>query len=239
MFVINPYRFGSAASTANAVTFDGTNDSMAYASDLTGISDGEACTVSFWIRTSSINKKFFAFSTQNELEILSSGKLTWPLLSTAGGVNKILFTTNAAINGGTWTHVLISLEANSTSTRFVYINDSLDSTTWTTYSAADLIDWTRGSMYFVENTGKITADFADFYFSTSYIDISVEANRRKFITADGAPAARDANGGYGGADIPLIWFSGATDNWHTNKGTGGGFTLTGTLTTSAHLPVEV
>jgi hypothetical protein len=54
---------------------------------------------------------------------------------------------------------------------------------------------------------------------------SVEANRRLFITADGKPTN------------PALWpsggqvqFYGAVDDWHTNKGTGGGFTLTGALT---------
>ena len=75
---------------------------------------------------------------------------------------------------------------------------------------------------------------ADFYFNpTTYIDLSVTANRRKFISASLHPVDRGATGSIPTGTAPIMYQSGAVASWQTNKGTGGGFTLTGALTASS------
>ena len=61
-------------------------------------------------------------------------------------------------------------------------------------------------------------------FGGAVIDFSVEANRRQFISAEGKPA--NPAGWPAGGQVQL---HGALDDWHVNKGSGGGFTENGAL----------
>ena len=73
---------------------------------------------------------------------------------------------------------------------------------------------------------------------SSFLDITTESNRRKFIDENGFPVDLGATGQLPlGAD-PLCFFSGATPAWQTNKGDGGGFTENGTLVTATTFPSD-
>jgi hypothetical protein len=78
---------------------------------------------------------------------------------------------------------------------------------------------------------------ADYYLNlaTSF-DLSVEANRRKFITACKSAVLLGATGSKPTGTAPILFQSGATEAWHTNKGTGGGFTENGALSTASSKP---
>ena len=78
----------------------------------------------------------------------------------------------------------------------------------------------------------------DFWFTQTYIDISDESNRRKFISTGGKPINLSANGSEPTGSQPLVFMSGATASWHTNKGTGGGYTEYGALTNAASSPSD-
>jgi hypothetical protein len=89
-----------------------------------------------------------------------------------------------------------------------------------------MADWGLGAY---PNGGNIfTGSLGDIWFMPGlYIDLSIEANRRRFISAAGEPVYLGANGEGPTGAVPLVYLSGALASWHTNKGTGGGFTLTG------------
>ena len=235
----------SGGAAANAVNFDGTNDYMRYNSNLTGITDVKTMTLSFWIKgAASVGKIIYSHDPSNGrvlIQTVATGKISIEVLNPAFGY-VVRFTINTVVMDSAWHHVLVSLDSASTSTRYVFIDDvdRTSATTWTNYDTSTLMDFTSNPVIIGADASagsKLTADLAEFYFNNAYIDISSSTNRRKFITATLAPEPRDANGGYGGADIPKVWFSGTTATWHTNKGTGGGTTLTGTLTDGT-LPVQ-
>jgi hypothetical protein len=74
-------------------------------------------------------------------------------------------------------------------------------------------------------------DMADLWVAPgTFIDFSNVANRRKFIDADGKPVDP--------TNFPAsaILFSGDASTFGTNQGTGGSFTLTGTLTDATSSP---
>lgn len=71
-----------------------------------------------------------------------------------------------------------------------------------------------------------------------YVDFSVEATRLKFRNAGGKPVNLGSDGSIPTGGSPIQYFSGATVDWHTNKGTGGGFTENGTLTTASTSPSD-
>lgn len=83
----------------------------------------------------------------------------------------------------------------------------------------------------------IKMDVADFWCAPSqFIDFTIEANRRKFIDAAGKPVDLGADGSTPTGTAPAIFFSGDHATFGTNKGTGGSFTLTGTLTDATTSP---
>lgn len=80
-------------------------------------------------------------------------------------------------------------------------------------------------------------DMADLWVAPGvFIDFSVEANRRKFITADGKPVDLGPNCSAPTGTAPAVCFSGDVSSFGTNKGTGGAFTTSGTLTNAATSP---
>lgn len=103
----------------------------------------------------------------------------------------------------------------------IHTNDTID------YSEADHV-WnglTNGSQKAVFNLADPIVRFDE------YFDVSIEANRRKLVGV-GATTSVDpgAMGSLPSGTSPIMFFSGPTASWHTNKGTGGGFTENGALT---------
>lgn len=67
-----------------------------------------------------------------------------------------------------------------------------------------------------------------------YMDLSVDTNRRKFIDISGRPVALGPDGSLPTGSRPALYFTGASSVWHNNRGSGGGgFTVSGGLTTAA------
>jgi len=86
-----------------------------------------------------------------------------------------------------------------------------------------------------------TYDCADYWFAPNvYIDFTQTANRRKFISAAGKPVDLGADGSTPTGTAPAIFLSGdaSPTGFQFNKGTGGAFTLTGTLTNATTSPSD-
>lgn len=244
--------------SANAVTFDGTNDYLTKSGNLTGISGTREGIVSFWIYISeaSLNDtptilyigRPADFNPIFQVNLLSDGRVSIFGYESGGANVRLAARTSAldAITVDEWNHVLIAFDLTNSSNRGFYINgEAVTVSPWITYTNA-VIAYEQlpantnaiGANAHQSYSVKLNGDLADVYFDTVYQDITDSAVREKFIR-NGRPVKRDSDGGYLGANIPKVWLSGRTDDWHTNKGTGGGFTENGTLTTSANLPVAL
>jgi len=238
---------------ANAVTFDGTNDYIEKTTALTGIADSETFTFSAWVKMNDgdddqgvpynifeittgivsrlIITKYDTASVANHLLIqgsISTGTVILNIRSAAESLR---------VSSG-WVHILVSIDMSDTGKRHLYLNDVSDLSV-VTY-ANDTIDFDVAISRVGLNVAgdKLPADMSDLWFDTSYIDLSVEANRRKFITAAGKPAFLGFDGSRPTGAAPLVFLSGATADWHTNKGSGGGFTENGALTDAATSPSD-
>lgn len=132
-----------------------------------------------------------------------------------------------------WYHVLFSVDLSDTSKRHLYVNDASDLDQIVTYDTSGTIDFIMdNAVVGATNSGSsaFSGDVADLWIDFgTYIDFSIEANRRKFIDANGDPVYLGASGNLPTGTAPDIFLSGDTATWHTNKGTGGGFTVNGTL----------
>ena len=231
----NPVATGD---TPEAVSFDGTNDYLSRSSDMTGNVDGKTFTFSCWIyqpRNSA--------GTLPSPRPLSNGSGRFKVYGSSGsgvgsytlrgkntsGTIVLNATTAAKVSGDGWVHLLVSIDMASTVNRKVYINGEVSSVTWTTYTN-DNIDFTD-TVWRVNSTGGQKARISNVFLDYTYRDLSIEANRRLFIDADGKPAD-------GQADLSPILYLPMTsaDTAGTNSGTGGDFTVNGVLATAERGP---
>lgn len=89
----------------------------------------------------------------------------------------------------------------------------------------------------------ITMDFADYWMAIGQNlfdgsgDIPV-ATRRKFVSAANKPVYLGADGSIPTGIAPTIFFSGDSASFGTNRGTGGAFTQTGSLTNASTSPSD-
>jgi len=141
--------------------------------------------------------------------------------------NNLGATTSTTISADTWVTLLLSADTSDTSKRHWFMNGTDVSPTYNTYN-------TNGFLY--NNTTAITAgeyvdgDIGFFYLNNSYIDFSQESNRNLFVDQLGYP--KDLTPAIDAGDIaePLIYMKfDDTSDLGANSGTGGDFTVTGTV----------
>ncbi len=224
---------------AQGVNFDGTNDVVTKQSDLTGAVDGPGFTISLNFRWNTTDLKDDLFIAPNgetfNLQIRSGNILRFKALGTTASSFNIDGTT--LINDGNWHHVIWTTDGNNGNT-YGYLDDVqeiIDEALTAGNYDLTFAAWNIGG----RNTSPtLDGDLADVWYDDTFIDITQVANRRKFITAGGCPVNLGPNGENPTGSSPLIFLSGLTADWHTNKGSGGGFTEIGALTDAAANPCE-
>lgn len=228
----------------NAVHFDGTSDYLTRGGGLTGAADSKVGTISAWINLTGGNGAVMAVVASEGVTFgltrLDTSELRVRAENSAGTTILAAQTSNTYTDSSGWVHILSSWDLAST-TVYLYISDVVDLASTPKTVTNDTIDytvtnWSVGS--YTNANGKLNADLADLWFDDSYMNISLEANRRKFIDASGNPVNLGTTGANPTGSSPLVFMSGATDSWHTNKGTGGGFTENGALTTASTSPSD-
>jgi hypothetical protein len=238
----------------NPVNFDGTNDFLELAAGLTGGDDNRRFLFAGWIRD------LAGTGVRRILSFIASGSTrVWFRLETTG-----VFTIQGRNNAGTqvlgnvqgptisdtdWHHFAISVDLQNTLNRSFYWDGTEFAATWNTYTN-DVMDFTPAVAPVVA-IGRFTSgtpefwngDMADLYFDipAAYFDLDTPANLAKLVDASG-PYWVDlgSDGSNVSGSAPLLFLSGTTSTWHTNDGTGGGFTLTGALTNgSVPVPTNI
>lgn len=96
--------------------------------------------------------------------------------------------------------------------------------------------WTN-SYFNGPNSLNQVVDYADIWWAPGqFVDFSVTANRRKFISASGKPVNLGASGVTPTGTAPFAFFSGPFTTFATNLGTGDTFTASGALSASPSAP---
>ncbi len=238
--------------SVNAVNFDGTNDYLSRGGGLTGAADSKTGILSVWVKrgVDSVTHTLWSLRVAaggeaSFISLLSTNTL-FLLMRNTSNVNILnVKSVGSIVAADGWTHILVSWDLGG-SVVHIYIDDMEDADTPATlldqnidYTREDAgigHDWSAGG---AAGTNKMNGDVAEFYFQDGeFLDFSVEANRRKFIGADGKPVELGSDGSNPTGTAPLIFLSGATVDWHTNKGSGGGFTETGALTDASSSPSD-
>lgn len=224
-------------SIAEGVDFDGATDYLSRSTDLVGNVDSKTFTFSAWVYG-------IDFLTANRV-LLTSGASVRFQVYTDGGGNITVDARNTAGTSVysrsisvadklpiyTFNHILVSVNLSSL-TQSIYVNDSLVSGSATTITDA-FVDFTN-SQHTVAvnqnlNAGYMKGRLSNVFLDYTYRDLSIEANRRLFITADGKPA--DWNGLVALNPILALRMKDAA-TVHINEGIGGNFTPNGTFATS-------
>lgn len=233
---------------ANAVNFDGTNDYLVKSANLSGAADSKLLTGSVWLKAGAdgtdgrvLNSTNTLAGTDSRIALIRSASNRFQITGTNAANSVILNVTSSAnviIVAAGWVHCLFSFDMSDTGKRHLYINDVSDRTD-TTYTDDTIdntvADWAIGARPSAAN--KFNGDMAELWLQLGlYIDFSIEANRRRFITAAKKPAYLGPTGARPTGSAPIIFLSGATASWETNKGTGGGFTENGALANASTSP---
>lgn len=226
-----------------AVSFDGTNDFLSRTTNLTGNGDTNQFTCSFWVykatgstdcmvylvnNTGQANKFEIYLGAYWQLKGRDSGGSTRLDAYTSGG--------ETGVPADTWVNVVMSINLSDSSKRFIYVNDINITSNFTFDAYSGTINTNPSTSLFrvgsASNTsGRSKGRLANFFLDYDYLDISVTANRRLFLTADNKPAddQTDLN--------PIIYLPMAKEaTAGYNSGTGGDFTVNGIMATAQRGP---
>lgn len=238
---------GLAAYTANAIHFDGTNDWLNRGADLSSNADGKAGIFSCWVRLTGAGAANQSIFLSRDAQI--GWQIAWATATSTfniAGRNSANTTILSMLSASTytsadgWIHILASWNLAAGYGAY-YINDASDLAGSPTLTN-DTIDYTRTEHTVGATTGgtsKLEGDLADLYvnYATS-LDLSVEANRRKFISATGKPVSLGADGSTPTGSQPIVFLANPTATWQNNLGSGGNFTENGALTDAASSPSD-
>jgi hypothetical protein len=239
----------AASFSVDSAQFDGTNDYMTRGAALTGIADGKKGILSVWIRIDGgdgTNRNILVSQGLNgKLNLTLSSSNVFDLQARNAADTRILrlLSSNTYTAGATWRNILASWDLGTAGARWLYVTD-VDDTSVATFTN-DTIAYTTPTNWAVGadtgGSGKLNACLAEFYLNTAEsLDLSVTANRRKFIGATGKAINLGVDGSTPTGTAPIAYFHLAAAetpaDFATNRGTGGNFTITGTLTTGSSAP---
>lgn len=223
---------GSAGYYPHAIgDFDGTSDYLTRGTGLTGAADGKVGLFSCWLRLDGGDS-----AVQTILEVVgdyflidrpNTNKLRCYAKNSSNTTILSQNSTTTYTASTTWYHLLFSWDlANSKA--WTYVNDTSVGDTPNTLTD-DNIDYTRPDWRLGGKPAgaRVNGALAEFYFALEYLDISVTANRRYFISASGDPVPLGADGSIPTGTAPIIYMKERAKNAGLNFGTGGDFTING------------
>lgn len=222
---------GAELPAGPAAYFDG-NIRGSRGSALTGAANGKLGIYSIWVRrtpegedlsnpeviaTDQLVKALTAFATNG------SSPFRWFLRNAANVTLKDFRSVKVISSADNWVHVLASWDL-ANDTFHVYVNDEESFDPGPVSTTDDNIDYAGATNFFLGHSGlggsKIR--MASFYWNQAeYLDFSVEANRRKFILADGTGADLGSDGSTPTGSAPIIFLDNPYPEWGKNLGTGG------------------
>lgn len=225
------------------VDFDGVKDYLSRSSDLVGNVDSKTFTFSCWVylpssyTNNAVIKEIYNNGYAQGIAIVLEDTtvnhyfIVYTYNTSGEAIGNFKIPIASPIKRDTWNSIIISCNMSNTGSPKIYVNDI--------YNGVAVTQLTNESINFTNNThnvGKYSAGNGTFkgrlshlFLDYTYRDLSIEANRRLFITADGKPTPTATLK----ALNPILYLplkDAATA--HINEGTGGNFTLNGTIATS-------
>lgn len=213
-------------------------------SDIPDMVNSKVGILSVWVHPSTTgNKVIFAVdasNSENSILVMNTNTLNRLLFTgrNVGLTANVLDFQGAAgteLSVDTWHHILASWDLVN-DTLLVYLDDvdiwsaaALNSTSNTAIGyqrANEEIQIAGGDLIGAPWTDCIS----QFYFNPlEFLDFTLTANRRKFISATGGSVVLGADGSLPTGSAPLVYLDNLAATWTQNRGTGGNFTEFGDL----------
>jgi hypothetical protein len=225
---------------ASAAEFNGTNQYLLKAGNLTGITTGKAFSFALAVRADAGavndvlcdlgdgNNFLGAGSKALRISLTATPQIRITATNSAGTlILSATATTTSISTAGAWNVVLCSMDLTDAGNRDVYIDGVAQSLTVSTYTD-DNISWDTGRNTIAANsagTQPHDGKLGFLWFNTEYIDFSQEANRLKFFDAFNYPVDIGADGSTPTGNQPLIYLNNEFETG-VNYGSGGDFTPT-------------
>lgn len=238
---ISSHRKACSLFRVRGVQFDGASSALS-STGLSGVSDSQKFTLSLWFKPdaqSSAALLAFAASSVWKAGVLTSVSAggTWALFRNAAGTNGINYVFGWPAQS-LWHHVLISADT-SMPVGMLYVDDVPTVLTVTSginfnFSAGTVLVGARSGGYFPGSLAEV------WLMPGTYMDLTVAANRRKFRTADGRPVDLGSTGSTPTGSQPPLYLSvrasGSANDFATNRGSGGDFSVLGSPSLSTSSP---
>lgn len=221
---------------------------------LSGTADSKKGITSFWCKLIAADAAqqivFLSSSTSTRLTIERSSTGLWRVTgkNSAGTTILLMPSTNTFLAGTGWKNILISWDlAVGLTASTMWVQDTqqtLNSPTLTN----DSINYTDAGTALVGcatagGLGSEQFELADIYLAYGqYLDFTIVSNRRKFISASGKPVHLGTTGSLPTGTAPTIYLhiddGESVNNFATNRGSGGNFTVGGTPNTASTSPSD-
>ncbi len=241
--MIDPYRYVTAAGfTYTATSFDGASY-LNRGANITGMANGPRILSSFWIKmgagtddqthvihTNAAGTGGFIIyrdSSDNRIHVLANDS-GFNLL-----VNMASDTDSVKVSSG-WVHVLIEIDTTTAGRRYIAINGVDQTHEFTFTTGSDMLLPFANKWNFAVNANNDTpsckALFSEVYFTTPAAWQGLSTAKPKFFNSGTSkPVDLGADGSTPTGTQPLIYLRNAFGTFQTNLGSGGNFTVTGTL----------
>ena len=227
---------------------------MRYSSALSGVSDGKTWSMafSFWPEEAS-SKTIIAIGPNDYQRVWVKASPSGILVYTKNSSNTLigsLAVESLSLGEDTWHNVLICMHQASSANCHIYI-DGVDRTIVENTLTDDNVNFstTGGCSFggFIESSttdgNNFVGNYGNIFWTTEYIDFSVEANRRKFYSPLQLPVDCGSDGTTPTGTAPAIYMRNDINAYGTNAGTGGDFTTPGSGDVKegiliGHVPLE-
>ena len=224
----------------NAVTFDGANDYVEM--DGSTLTPSTRLTFSFWVNMNDLSTFYRAINDNGDRTQIFINDDDTVAVFVRDASNSQVFGCQTAVtpldDTTDWHHWMFSMD--SATGDFHYYIDGVDVTPgWCSFNSTNAYAPEMELRFAGDHYGNfMAADVADLWFDVgTYIDFSNAANRELFYNA-GEAVYLGADGSLPTGSAPDIFLSGETVTWHVNKGSAGGMTEIGALTTAPDAPTS-
>jgi hypothetical protein len=231
-----------ASFTYTSTQFAG--DRLYHTGNLTGIADSKQLLMSIWFKLTSAGDNGSLRQLLNAYDGGTNRRVE--LMITAGDILRIVIRnaastiiideTNATgtfTSATGWVHVMASYDL-AASKYHLYINGTSNQNN--AVLSDDTIDYNMaggGAQWDIigveDNSRESSILLSEYYFTNTYLDLSISGNRDKFRSGTGHPVDLGADGSTPTGTQPLIYFHNAYGTFGTNLGSGGNFSVNGAL----------
>jgi len=216
-----------------ATTFETTTPDYLLKSTDPGFTDSKLGIFSMWIKCNSgdgTNMRVLAKANLDFLIVRTSAN-TFRIVTYNGDATTLALqmTSTATLTAdGNWHHVLMSWDTSNNTNCWI----AIDGTQGTTINTRNDVtcDYTFTGWYCSMDASGLNADVSEIYFAPGQsLGAFSSANVEKFRTTGAKPANLGSNGSAPTGVQPGIYFKNPYSSFGVNSGTGGNFTVNGTL----------